>query len=605
MHSRAYALNNVNIVRTECFNKSDFVLDILILYALNNGMQRLEAKSVNGHTYYYLSQWGWKNGKCRRLSQVYLGKLDSFAHKLTGTAPAPDYAEVMELGRPLALWNAVQQSKLIELADQLCPKRKQGLSPGTYLALAAVNRAMQPCSKQGLWDWLQTTVLVEHLENIGPKALRSQRFWDNFSDLEPEQLQALWKQLLEGLLRQEAIDLSRLCYDGTNFYTFIDTFNVRSSLARRGKNKQGRANLRQVSYGLVCAARGQWPLYYQVYEGNRNDSQQFGQMLERFVEFYRSLRPQETVPPSTTLIFDKGNNSAVNFALIDSFGLDYVGSVKLCEVPELAAVSNSRDGRWQECSGIEGTKAFRVRRKLYGKERDLIVSWSKGLFQAQRATMDAELARAVKKLQDLKEVLERRRQGLVRCGRKPTVQQVRKQAQQILGRERLGMVVKIEVKSGDREVPVLDYRIDSEGLEKLEDTFLGKTILVTSQTQWTDSDVIEAYRSQYLIEDVFRRMKDRDLGCWWPMYHWTDWMIQVHGFYCTAALLLRAMVAEAARAGGLQLPVGRLWAELAGIKKVVNVYERAGAGGKHVRQDVLSKLTTEQKQLMEALNLQS
>ena len=566
-------------------------------------MQRLEAKSVNGHTYYYLSQWGWKNGKCRRLSQTYLGKLDSFAHKLTGTAPQPQYAELLEVGRPLALWDAVKRSKLIELADQLCPKRKQGLSPGTYLALAAVNRAMQPVSKQGLWGWLQKTALVEHLDNVGPKALRSQRFWDNFSDLEPEQLQALWKRLLEGVIGREAIDLSRLCYDGTNFYTFIDTFNVRSSLAQRGNNKQGRANLRQVNYGLVCAAKGQWPLYYQVYEGNRNDSQQFGRMLGGFVEFFKSLRPQQEAPPRPTLIFDKGNNSAVNFGLIDSFGLDYVGSVKLCEVPELAAVSNSRDGPWQQCSGIEGTKAFRVRRKLYGQERDLVVSWSEGLFQAQRATLEAELTKALAKLGDLKEVLERRRQGLVKCGRRPTAERVRKQAQEMLRREHLNMVVEIEVKSGDGQVPVLDYRIDSEGLEKLEDTFLGKTVLVTSQTRWTDSEVIEAYRSQYLIEDIFRQMKDRELGCWWPMYHWTDWMIQVHGFYCTVALLLRAMVAEAARAAGIQLPIGRLWSELAGIGKVVNVYEGAGAGAKQVRQNVRTKLTVEQEQLMEALRL--
>ncbi|MDH7501437.1 MAG: hypothetical protein QHJ82_01805, partial [Verrucomicrobiota bacterium] len=76
-------------------------------------MQRLEAKSVHGHTCYYLSEWGWKNGKCRRLSQTYLGKLESFTHKLTGTAPAPNYAEVLEVGRPLALWDAVKRSKLI------------------------------------------------------------------------------------------------------------------------------------------------------------------------------------------------------------------------------------------------------------------------------------------------------------------------------------------------------------------------------------------------------------------------------------------------------------------------------------------------------------
>src|SRR5256884_4703751 len=48
--------------------------------------------------------------------------------------------------------------------------------------------------------------------------------------------------------QREQIALSQICYDGTNFYTFIDTFNLQSQLAKRGKNKQGRSNLRQVSY---------------------------------------------------------------------------------------------------------------------------------------------------------------------------------------------------------------------------------------------------------------------------------------------------------------------------------------------------------------------
>src|SRR6266480_1438666 len=48
-------------------------------------MQRLEAKSIHGRTYYYLSQWGWKNGKCRRLSQKYLGKLEDLAQAVQGT----------------------------------------------------------------------------------------------------------------------------------------------------------------------------------------------------------------------------------------------------------------------------------------------------------------------------------------------------------------------------------------------------------------------------------------------------------------------------------------------------------------------------------------
>ena len=67
-------------------------------------MHRLEAKSINGRTYYYLSLWGWKNGKCRRLSQKYLGKPEDIARVLEGTGPAPEYALVLGWGLPLALW---------------------------------------------------------------------------------------------------------------------------------------------------------------------------------------------------------------------------------------------------------------------------------------------------------------------------------------------------------------------------------------------------------------------------------------------------------------------------------------------------------------------
>ncbi|MBE7502176.1 MAG: hypothetical protein HS113_18130 [Verrucomicrobiales bacterium] len=209
-------------------------------------------------------------------------------------------------------------------------------------------------------------VLGRVVPELGAEALSSQRFWDHLERWEPETMQALWKGLLERAVRREGIDLSRLCYDGTNFYTFIDTFNVQNHLAQRGKNKQGRANLRQVSYALVCAAHGQWPLYYEVYEGNRNDSRQFGEMLGRFAAFYAGLAPAGAPRPQTTLVFDKGNNSAANFAQIDTLGLGYVGAVKLGEVAEWAAVSNTGDPRWQACPGLEGPRPSASRRRSTG-----------------------------------------------------------------------------------------------------------------------------------------------------------------------------------------------------------------------------------------------
>jgi hypothetical protein len=34
--------------------------------------------------------------------------------------------------------------------------------------------------------------------------------------------------------------------------------------------------------------------------------------------------------------------------------------------------------------------------------------------------------------------------------------------------------------------------------------------------------IIKAYRSQYVIENVFKEMKHRTDGTWWALHHWTN-----------------------------------------------------------------------------------
>ena len=54
-------------------------------------------------------------------------------------------------------------------------------------------------------------------------------------------------------------------------------------------------------------------------------------MLRKFHSFFKQLSKDNGSVPDTTVIFDKGNNSTDNFGLLDSAGLDFVGSVKLSE----------------------------------------------------------------------------------------------------------------------------------------------------------------------------------------------------------------------------------------------------------------------------------
>ena len=40
--------------------------------------------------------------------------------------------------------------------------------------------------------------------------------------VKPEAATAIWKDLIKDVVQREGIDLSSICYDGTNFYTFLD-----------------------------------------------------------------------------------------------------------------------------------------------------------------------------------------------------------------------------------------------------------------------------------------------------------------------------------------------------------------------------------------------
>jgi transposase len=570
-------------------------------------MERLEAKKINGRIYYYYSEWAWVNGKCRRVWQKYLGKLENIVKAVEGDGPAPLYAEVFQWGLPVALWKECCLAEVVETTDKLCPKRDQGMSTGEYLAIAAVNRAICPNSKRSMWDWFSQTVLLRHIPDVSKVAFTSQRFWDHMDRINADTAPSIWNNIVKGVVKRENIDLSSVSYDGTNFYTFINTFNTRSEIARRGKNKQGRDKLRQISYALFCCADSHMPLFYDVYEGNRNDAKQFPLMLQRFHSFFNELcsyPATKRYESDMTLIFDKGNNSAKNFNMLDSLGVNFVGSVKLEEHKDLAKVSNN-DPAFVSCqtSQLEGTKAFRVTKNLYGRERVLVVSYNQNLFNAQWLTLQNDITRATEKLSSLQQKLKDRENGVIKRGRVITVESVRKQCKNILNRQYMKRVIKVTIVKGTGDIPRLEYAIDPDAVHEIADTRLGKNIIITSRKDWDDEKIILTYRSQFIIEDVFKEMKDRNTGSWWPLHHWTDSKIKVHALYCTIALLLRALVMRRVRQAGLHMSMKRILTELDVIREVVNIYPRKRRQKIERKQAVLTKTSEIQQQLMEILKL--
>jgi transposase len=569
-------------------------------------MERLEAKRLKGHTYYYYSKWARVDGRCRRIWQRYLGKLQDIVAAVQRSGPAPICAEVFQWGLPQALWREATRAELIGCIDRHCPKRKQGLTTGQYLAIAAINRAISPRTKRSMWGWFSQTVLRRRLPSASQAALASQRFWDHMDAVKPEAAAAIWKDLLRDVVHREQIDLSSICYDGTNFYTFLDTFNTRCSLALRGKNKQGRDNLRQVSYALFCAVDGQLPLFYDVYEGSRNDARQFSEVLQRFHQFFQDLSGQADATPETTVVFDKGNNSSSNFRLLDELKLKFVGSVKQNEHPELAQVAHT-DPRFVVCTSpaLKGAKAFRVMKTVAGQERALVVTYNANLARTQSLTLHNDMAKAVKRFTELQRRLADRAAGLITGGKRPSVASVEQQCRGFLRRQYLKDVIQFTVAMEEKANPKLTYAIDTDALNRIAETHLGKTLLISNRTEWSDERLIEAYRSQFHIEAVFKEMKDRTTGSWWPLNHWTDSKLRVHGLYCSVAQLLRSVMWRRVQRGGLNLSVRQMLSELDAIREVINIYPKQRKSVAQPQQTVLTRMSKLQQRLVSILGLEA
>jgi transposase len=203
----------------------------------------------------------------------------------------------------------------------------------------------------------------------------------------------------------------------------------------------------------------------------------------------------------------------------------------------------------------------------------------------------------------LQQKLKDRAAGLIKGGKAPTLGSAEKQCKDYLSRQHLKRIITVTVSKGVDDIPNLEYTIEPDVIHELSNTYLGKNIIITSRENWSTDKIITAYRSQFIIEDVFKEMKDRNTGSWWPMHHWTDSKIKIHGLYCTIALLIRALMLRRITKHGLRISMKRVLNELDTIREVVNIHPRRGRQKTDRKQATLSKVSDVQKQLMSILEL--
>ena len=435
-------------------------------------MASLYPKKISGKTYWYLREMARVDGKPKMVSERYLGTAAEIAAAVAGREEAalPERTRHLAFGDVAAAWGMLEDLGVAAVIDEAAGPRPAGqpLPTGTYLALAALNRLVAPCSKAGFADWWKTTA-ADRFTKIGASALDHRRFWDAMHAITAEQMEQASRQIAARVVQVSGADVSSVALDMTNFATFIATANGKAPIAQRGKAKQKRADLRLAGLGLVVTRDGGIPLTWHAYPGDRPDVTQFPGMIDQLKSQYEQVcaaAGRSAEAADMTVVFDAGQNSEANFAHVAKTGLHYIGSVPASDCPDLTALPASKRTLVDE-DRFGGLTACDTRRTVYGAERRAILTHSPELRDSQAAGFDGTtLAKAGKKLDELAATLARGRT------RRPR-DKVEAEIGQITSKPWVRRVIRWQLHGDQPKDLRLTWHVDPDARQALEEEIFG------------------------------------------------------------------------------------------------------------------------------------
>jgi len=474
---------------------------------------------------------------------AYLGKADDLLKRLQGLAEGLRLKSYSH-GAVAALLNVVHTLDVPAIINQHTksprPYRaekpvRNNLTAGSTLLLGAMGRVCMPTSKRGWWNWAKTTS-VEYLLRHSLSKIDSQHFWDLMDALPVESIAKIERELVEKTFKIYNLQSDTLFFDTTNFFTYIDTTNRRCTIAQRGKNKQKRYDLRQIGLAMVVTRNDMIPLFHHTYQGNMADAAVFRNVIETIKDRMDGLGLDSE---KHTVVFDRGNNSRNNMAIVERLSLHYVGALTPYHHKQLVneAVDNFKE------YDVEGSKmqVYRDKRVIWQQERTVVVFICEKLKAGQIRGMYQSLEKTEKQLRQLQQKL---------CNPKAKMRD-KAHLENMIRSLVKGQFIKNlidwslqEISEGEFQ---LEFSINQRKLEEMEGD-LGLRVLMTDRHDWDTVDIIKAYYGQSRIEHAFRNLKNPYHLALKPQFHWTDQKIKVHFFICVLGYLLAAIVWHQAKA---------------------------------------------------------
>ncbi len=562
-------------------------------------MATIQQKNVRGNKYWYIVESRRVDGKPRPIVLAYLGKADDLLKRLQGNVSYKlksyshgSVSALIDVAAKLDIVGIINQHVKSSRSYMAEKPIRHNLTTGITFVLGAIGRVCMPTSKMGWWNWAKTTS-AEYLLRCSLSKVDSQHFWDLMDSFPEDAIYPAEQEILTRLLDAYKIQTDTLFYDTTNFFTYIDTTNEHCDIAQRGKNKQKRNDLRQVGLAMVVSKEDYIPLFHHSYQGNLQDGTVFREVIEKIKGRMQSLGLNLD---THTLVFDRGNNSKKNLAIVKSLGFYYVGALTPYHHKEIIGRAT------QEMSTItinnESLAVYREKSTIWEDEKTILVFISDRLKAGQIRGVYQSLAKKEKSLQELQQELVNPK------GKKRNREALEKKIKTIASGQYLKDILKWKlIETGDGKY-YLDYQVDQEQLHLVEEK-LGFRIIMTNRHEWSSQEIITAYYGQSKIEHAFRNMKNPYHLALKPQYHWTDQKIKVHYFICVIGYLLSSIIWREARLKAGYIGSLDNLLDLLNNIRLGTMLEKSKKPGKPKATYMLEEMTEVEKNIMTALGIEN
>ena len=505
-------------------------------------MATIQSKKSRGHKYWYIVESRRVNGKPRPIVLAYLGKANNLLKQLQGLTEGVRLKSYSH-GAVAAMLSVASQldipstiNKHINSPRPYTAKKpvRHDLTAGITLLLGAIGRICMPTSKRGWWHWAKTTS-CEYLLKCSLSKIDSQHFWDLMDALPVEAIAKIETELLEKVFKAYNLKKETLFFDTTNFFTYIDSANLRCAIAKRGRNKQKRHDLRQVGLAMVVTSEDMIPVFHHTYNGSMTDTKVFKSVI---LQIDNRLEELALKTEKHTVVFDRGNNSKDNLKIVGDLDLHYVGA--LTPYHHKGLIKDAIENFTELEINSNRIQVYRDKRVIWQEDRTVVVFISDKLKSGQIRGIHQSLEKIENQLQLIQKSLSNPK------AKKRDKEELRNKIENIIKKQYVKELIEWTLKELSNGVFELHFTINQEKLSEIEGK-LGFRILMTDHHDWSTTSIIKAYYGQSMIEHAFKNLKNPYHLALRPQFHWTDQKIKVHFFICVIGYLLATIVWREAR----------------------------------------------------------